>query len=191
MLLNSDGDEIVFSTAHYDVVDVSAAKRALKAHFEQGTHGSYHHAERGVSIATLELSGRALRVDCNSQQRLARMKAKLDDWLGSAAKHRADHYEAPRVGEDGPPRAAAPAIELPPEAQAQVRAVMLQHMRAWLDEPVPLLGGKTPREVARSERGRETVTHMLLRQQQIYENGPLPSIDLSEIWTELGLAPRV
>lgn len=190
MLLNHDGDEIVFSTARYDVVDVPAAKRALAACFEQGTDGSYHHAEGGVSVAMLELKGRALRVDCNSKQRLARMKAKLDEVLGSAAKHRADHYEAPRTGKDGPPRAAAPAIELPPEAQAQVRAVMVQHMRAWLDEPVPLLGGKTPRQAARSERGRETVTHMLLRQQQIYESGPLPPIDLSEIWAELGLTPR-
>jgi hypothetical protein len=119
------------------------------------------------------------------------MKTKLAKLLGTAAEHRADTYEDPRIGKRASrPPASQGAPSLPPEAQAQIRTMMLERMRAWIDEPVPVLGGKTPRQVARSQRGRETVTHLLLRQQQIFDAGPLPSIDLSEIWSELGLQPR-
>jgi hypothetical protein len=64
-------------------------------------------------------------------------------------------------------------------------------MRKWLDDPIPMLGGRTPREAARSERGRDTLTHMLVRQQEVFAAGQgLPVVDLSEIWKELGLQPR-
>jgi hypothetical protein len=115
----------------------------------------------------------------------------LSELLGDAVKHRAHACQDPRVAIREPKTRGAAvqpssAPSLPPDAQTQIQAMMLERMREWLDEPVPMLGGKTPRQAARSQRGPENVTHLLIRQQQIFESGPgLPPIDLGEIWTEL------
>jgi hypothetical protein len=54
-----------------------------------------------------------------------------------------------------------------------------------------MLGGKTPRQAVRTERGRDDVTLMLVRQQSLFEQGAgMPSIDLTDVWHELGLTPR-
>jgi hypothetical protein len=53
------------------------------------------------------------------------------------------------------------ATALPAEVAAQVQAMMLARMRDWLVEPIPMLGGKTPRHAASTERGRNDVTLML------------------------------
>jgi len=36
-----------------------------------------------------------------------------------------------------------------------------EHYARWVDEPVPALGGRTPREAARSETGRRALEDLL------------------------------
>ena len=36
-----------------------------------------------------------------------------------------------------------------------------EHERRWLDESIPALGGRTPREAARDPVGREELEHLL------------------------------
>jgi hypothetical protein len=82
--------------------------------------------------------------------------------------------------------------EMPAEVAQQIQATLLERMRTWVDEPVPMLSGKTPREATRTARGRDDVTLMLVHQQQLFDAGEgLPKIDLTEIWRTLGLQPRV
>jgi hypothetical protein len=69
--------------------------------------------------------------------------------------------------------------------------MMVDRMRSWLDEPIPMLNGKTPRAAVRTKKGRDDVIHLLTRQQQIFASEPsLPPIDLRTIWAELNLPPR-
>jgi hypothetical protein len=61
-----------------------------------------------------------------------------------------------------------------------------------LDEPVPALGNKTPRALARTKAGRSKVADWL----KYLENGsaksgaadPMASYDFTWMWKELGLA---
>jgi hypothetical protein len=68
-----------------------------------------------------------------------------------------------------------------------------QHYRRTLDDPVPMLGNKTPRECARTKQGRVKLVRWL---KQI-ENGELqqaarqgaPAYDTAWMWKELGVEP--
>ena len=195
-LVNHDGESLLLATARYDIEDEARLQGVLARNFEAVEDGVYHLVAGRLVLATLRREGRSLRIECNSKERLERTKELLGAMAGPAIRHRADAFEDPRTtiaGEIGrKPKAKASAPPpLPPEAQAAVQAALLGHMRKWLDDPIPMLDGKTPREAARSERGRDTLTHMLVRQQEVFAAGQgLPVVDLSEIWKELGLQPR-
>jgi hypothetical protein len=64
-------------------------------------------------------------------------------------------------------------------------------MMWWMLAARGKLSLRASRAARTSQRGRDNVTHLPIRQQQIFESGAgLPPIDLGEIWTELGMSPR-
>jgi Protein of unknown function (DUF2384) len=48
-----------------------------------------------------------------------------------------------------------------PEVQAQLRGMMARHYDTWVDEKLPALQGKTPREAVRTAAGREKVEALI------------------------------
>ena len=82
--------------------------------------------------------------------------------------------------------------ELSPELSREVMSEFLDnHYRAVLDQPIPALGNKTPRQSARSSVGRKKVVEWLKH----LENGsarqpgtPMADYDFSWMWEELGLS---
>lgn len=72
---------------------------------------------------------------------------------------------------------------------AKIRQLKFDHYAAWLDEKVPALGGKTPREAARTKAGRKRVTALL--DQFVTEEARLPPaerFDFTALRQALGLA---
>jgi hypothetical protein len=198
-LVNRSGDALLFSTAHYQLNDHAAAASALERWLgEPDSEGGYALLDDGTVHAHVALEPKALRVECNSKQRLTEARRELERRLGGAVTHRADEHVDPvaeleRRRKD--PHASNSHRKqpepVPPEAVPLVQAAILEQMRKWVDEPIPMLNGKSPRQAVRSARGREDVTHMLVRQQEMFgANGNLPPIDLAPIWKELGLRPR-
>jgi hypothetical protein len=200
-VVNAAGHEVVFSTAYYNVVDSKRVLRLLEQTFEAGPEpGMFCMRLRDeMSLAaTLVLRGRELQVQCDSQERLVALKQRLHTLCAGSLQHRADSFEdaqaimkrAKSAGRSA--RVARPMTEMPAEVAQQIQATLLERMRTWVDEPVPMLSGKTPREATRTARGRDDVTLMLVHQQQLFDAGEgLPKIDLTEIWRTLGLQPRV
>jgi hypothetical protein len=48
-----------------------------------------------------------------------------------------------------------------PEVQARVAEMFARHWESWVDEEIPALGEKTPREAVRTADGREAVEALL------------------------------
>ncbi|HEX7478375.1 MAG TPA: MbcA/ParS/Xre antitoxin family protein [Polyangiales bacterium] len=196
VLRNGDGDDVLVSEAHYEVVDEARVSKVLAERFDAEGDGVSCCLGGEVLLARLVLRGRKLSVECNSRKRLENTKALLQDALGAALLHRADTHTDPQVllkdaRNQDHTASPMPQLEFPPEAKLQIQALLLERMRRWLDEPIPMLGGKTPRQAVRTERGRDDVTLMLTHQQQLFAAGPgVPPIDLREIWQALGLEPR-
>jgi hypothetical protein len=197
-LVNAAGQEVVFSEARYHVRDRARVAKILDSVFEHDSApGNYVWLEGSSLAGKLTLKSGDLSVQCDSRERLQTIKIRLNELLGDTLTHRADAYEDPAVSvqraRKSGERPASPreAPELPKDVAVRMQAVVLERMRDWLDEPVPMLGGKTPRQAARTERGRDDVTLMLVQQQQLFDRGGgMPKIDLTEIWHSLGLTPR-
>ena len=51
---------------------------------------------------------------------------------------------------------------VPPEAQAAVAEMMARHEERWVDEHIPALGGRTPRQAVQDPIGREEVLQLLV-----------------------------
>jgi hypothetical protein len=71
------------------------------------------------------------------------------------------------------------------------REFLMRHYERWPDEPVPALGGKTPKAAVRTKKGRQAVIE-LLKDFEVHEarkasrEGGEP-FDFGFLWQRLGL----
>lgn len=144
-------------------------------------------------LGTLELKGKALLVCVNSAERAEKIKALLTKVIGDRIKQplttirtveqmMADQRQAD--AEEG-------ADEIPPEiAQQLMRDYLDRHYRETLDLPLPALGGKSPRQAARTPAGRKKVIEWLkyLENRSAGQSeGPIADYDFGWMWVELNL----
>lgn len=84
----------------------------------------------------------------------------------------------------------APEEPVPEELNDAALDFYARHYRDWLDEPVPALGGRTPRQAARIEAEHEGLTGLLKGLETMYTSAlsqGLPAYDPTWMWEELGL----
>jgi hypothetical protein len=150
------------------------------------------------TLGTVKLEGGRLVLDCRSEARLARGKALLEKHLEEAIAHLEDVMRDPwevRAEEKarGGVESAPPSEEIPPEvAKKVVLKLMERHYRAWLDRPLPALGGKSPRESVVTPGGRSRVADLirqLERGEALRQRKEGYGCDVTWLWKELGLDP--
>jgi len=127
-----------------------------------------------------------------SRQRAERGRALLEAAAGPAVAYRATSSESvPRALERRPARRARSEDDVPPEAAAEiVQAFYERHYRAWLDEPLPALDGRTPREAANLKSARPKVIALLKDMENLSARERLegrPAYDFGWMWGQLGL----
>ncbi len=90
-------------------------------------------------------------------------------------------------------RPSKPANEIPADIRAStVQEVLDRHCQAVLNQPIDMLGGKTPRACARTRLGREKVAGWLKLQgsqssRKRDPEDPIRSYKFGWMWTELGI----
>jgi hypothetical protein len=205
-LRNSDGDDLCFHTATYEVHDETTARAALKARNDLESEGEgmrYEWIRRektsalfgeGLHLGTLTFVGEALLVEVNSTQRLAAAR----EWLDRVPGIRFHGVKARSVDEamsaGVPPddrRGPEDEVSMIPALIARLRETMRGHYMEWPDTPLPALGGKTPRETCKTEEGRKRVAIMIRSIPNPTGPGE-PQVDVprDEMFKALGLAPR-
>jgi hypothetical protein len=74
-----------------------------------------------------------------------------------------------------------------PEMEEMIREMAERHWREWVETPVPALKDQTPREAAKTEKGRERLNALLL-QFEYRGREPQPfDPDVDALRRELGL----
>ena len=69
-----------------------------------------------------------------------------------------------------------------------VTQLMDRQMRHWLDDHIPALGGKTPRQAVRTKAGRKQVIDLLHGQENLTHSSPGGrTYDFTWLYRELGL----
>ena len=147
-------------------------------------------------MGNIELFDDAVSLLANSKSRAERGQALLAILLGTRMRSPLTQIQTvEQIMASRPGRGTAPADEIPPDVQASiVQASLDSHYSAALDQPLAMLGGKTPRACARTKAGRGKVTGWLkLLESESSRRGrdaddPIGFYDFGWMWTELGIA---
>jgi hypothetical protein len=133
-----------------------------------------------------------LIIESNSVERADALRARVEAACGDLICYRARDHSDPlaTLGEGG---AYLDPVDPPDDIPDENRTKIMYDLKEayytdWLDEPVPALAGKTPRQATRTKSGRELLD-LLIKE---YENGEarLPQkehFDFSRLRAELGL----
>ncbi len=210
-LHNTDGDPLLPSSARLPIADGAAKEIERRmdglAGWEreedeepQWTWKKTPTDPMGTVLGSARLAKDALVVDTNSRERMDRALAMLRPVLGALVGEGLTSHEdiTHALGEPASRRAstrerrpeASPAMDAAAMAEA-INRVKEVHYRRTLDEPVPMLGNRTPRECARTKAGRKRLANWI----KDIENGELRQAadrdatpyDVTWMWRELGV----
>jgi hypothetical protein len=177
-VVNAEGDELEFCSAVYRVED----EESVIARFEAATQfeadnsndaavRTFAWLEQGVeglrrSYGRIEIRDGKLRLECNSRKRLAIGRQLVEKYGYGVIEHLGDSFQSlealKREALAEKPRAKGAYAPLPPEVEREVISkVKAEHYARWVDEPLPALEGRTPRQAARSEVGRRQLEDLL------------------------------
>ena len=167
------------SLAGLCVTEGEAQLRALAERDAQGTvtrvefpwnrKGFRQSAADSTVLGILTIEGKTLRVAVNSAARAERIRKEIESRLGAGARFKTAVIQSGevmmRAARERASRPAAPRKDHDllqnPEVRARMAEMMAAHWEGWVDEKIPALGGKTPRQAVRSADGREGVEALL------------------------------
>jgi hypothetical protein len=184
-LRNTDGDRVRLITDHYRFIEatrdsVEAALVSIRSasdieRQEDGTsvvtfhkRGNRVHAHwENTVVGTAFVTADELRLETNSLRRAAALRKKVEKaCVGLLTGHRrseTDPLEKLQAArDDGAVDDEDDAGEIEGgDHDAIIREEKARHYATWPDQPLPILGNKTPRQAARSRRGREELVVLL------------------------------
>jgi uncharacterized protein YjeT (DUF2065 family) len=219
-LQNTDGDPLVLQKLVFDIDSPQQAFDALKhlaldaseeslladaTRDSKGTlvsvgfpwlkRGNQRHAEwDNTVLGTIEIKANRLTVEVNSERRAEALRSIVRESLGERARYRATRTQslekllakAPEAPEEPPDRA----LSQLPEVKAKLTEMLRLHYEHWVNEKLPVLGGRTPLEAVNDRDGREIVESLILQAERDAEkaNSPVDESILRQLRERLGLA---
>ncbi|MCU1330701.1 MAG: motif domain protein [Bryobacterales bacterium] len=206
-LVNAEGDELEFCAAVYRIEDETAlaaaleAAEAFEAESDDGGPRSFAWLEPATSGARrsygrIELRDGKLRLECNSRQRLSAGRELVEKHGRAWLRHLGDSFQSQaamkrEAMQQKPQRNPSPASGLPPQVEREIlNRVKREHYARWVDENLPALDGRTPREAAQSQTGRRALEDLLRTMENNEEHARREgsaSFDFSAVRNQLGM----
>lgn len=125
-----------------------------------------------VTLGTIRIGPDRLEADVDSVQRDERLRKLIAERLGYRARFRVAKVQSvesllarePTAVEQRASRerkAESARLAERPEVRAAMTEMLRRHYRAWLDDKIPALGNRTPREAVKDADGREAVEGLI------------------------------
>jgi hypothetical protein len=207
-LRNTDGEPLTATEIFYDVNDRDAVRAFFDEHAEferQGQDGdeavwTWFKSQEASRLSGNTILGRIrlakegeLTIEVNSLKRAGRAR-KLMAGAGDAVSCRdMRSQELADLLRNGREVEAPPgAVPLDDELRAKLQEYYDDYYREWLDKPVPLLEGHSPREAMEVRRLRPAVAELIRGLESDHERARRSgevSHDPTWMWKELGLRP--
>lgn len=199
-LANTDGDPFIFTTEQYRFrpADRDEVVRRIGtmewSEPEEGRKSVFIFArpepdsldDRTV-VARIEVGENGFDVETNSIRRADEMRGRLEESLGEFAPFHSRAHEDPLSSSRSPSEELEDA---PPDPKFQAMAVQYknQYYERWLDDSIPALKGKSPRQVAQG-RGSKDALIDLLKGLEFNESlmDPAERFDVGRLYEALGL----
>lgn len=137
----------------------------------------------------IALEPNRLILTTHSEERTEQGKLMLSQCLGEDITFqvsRIDNFAHDSLKE---PSSYTDSTELTPEMQEHIQALANKHWEHWMDDPIPLLDNQTPRQAAKTSRGRELLQALLLEYEEHNHNMPnnLLKADINALKKKLAL----
>jgi hypothetical protein len=216
-LRNFEGDQLLLCEARYPlaagttcehiqtVLDARSEFRGADATFwnwvslEKPARASSHESltfetrldDDTLILGSVELKDNAVVLTVNSQRRCDRGCTLLSGILGERVRQPSLKTETVDQMLASARTTAPQQLDIPEEERcAIVHDYLDRHYREVLDQPVPMLGGKSPRAAVRTASGRIKVAGWLKMMENTTakaadHNGALASYDFGWLWSEL------
>lgn len=197
-IITSDGEAFIFAKVIFDLLDRAAALRCLadRDDIVNQSDGSYVWLEPAGngqrSLGTIIIEEQRVVFETTSQKRAEKARDELPGLFGAAVKFRAISYEdVEQVIKRAPKTMQRKEPDIPIEEQREIlREYYESYYRKWLDQPVPVLGNRTPRHAAGLKTQRPKLI-ALLKDFESHSERQRPSgeiaYDFRWMWQELGL----
>ena len=201
------GEPILLITDHYRVRDWEMLDRVLSAQAdvegnrEEGWSRVFEGEDglqrRSVAIEPSPRSDR-IEVSYRTQRYADEGRPWFEEVAGQAVVFVSRELSDPKGLLAHPRPAGVPApstpVQLPPEAITKIIEARIRHIYAdWADQPLPVLGDRTPREAIETPEGLEQVKFLL----HSYEHGEVRQakaqhrqpVSYDFLWRQLGIQP--
>ena len=167
-LRNMDGEPILLVTLEYRVKDPSETARALERKLSAESPGRYieNVKRKGETWirGSISLDGDLATIEANSAKRAARLERTLLSAAPGATLLRRDEQTVADATAGARAEGTLPE-PLDPATDPAVAAAMEEFIRGyeerWINEPVPALGGLTPRKAAADPKARPGLEALL------------------------------
>lgn len=121
-----------------------------------------HRGWDNTTIGTAWVTSGELRLETNSTERADDLRRRVESACAGLVHFRdREHTDVQTLLAKSSGRGAEPPEPAPPEAQRLLLEMKQRHYAAWVDQPLPILSGKTPREAMRTAAGRARVDVLL------------------------------
>ena len=199
-IMTGDGEPFIFARVIFDLLDREAAIRSLADRDDIVDHGdgSYVWLEPAGafqrSVGTMSFEEKRVVFETTSQKRAEKARDELPALFGTTVRFRVISYEDVEQAIKRAPQTTKPKEpNMPIDAQHKILGEYYEnHYRKWLDEPVPALGNRTPRQAAKLKTVRPKLIALLKdfesRSERQRGSGEI-AYDFRWMWEELGL-PR-
>ncbi|MEK6695938.1 MAG: SEC-C metal-binding domain-containing protein [Candidatus Deferrimicrobiota bacterium] len=196
----STGEPIALTTDRYRVSDWDALIGILSA--QPDVEGDLlegwvrfeplENEARRSRAALTKKSADALEVFCRTLKLADEARRWLEEIAGTVVRFKGREIVDPMSPKAREATRKSPQPKIPPELKVQVeREFLRRHYERWPDEPLPALGGKTPKAAVRTKKGRQAVIE-LLKEFELHEarkalGGGGEPFDFGFLWKRLGL----
>lgn len=208
-LQNTDGEDLLLTVDRFEVQgggeDQVLARLATLPDAQgveeeeapaRGRSVSFVRQGNAKGVLPTTLVGRAivedavLRLETNSVERADRLRGLVTERLGPLVRFKVREHSDPVAGlgtraSRGP---VSPLEAATPEVLEVIRRMQAEHYARWLDEPIPALGGLSPRQASRASGPVLGQLDLLLAEVEHHEAGQ-PSgqrLDVATLRRELG-----
>ncbi|MFO0577453.1 MAG: antitoxin Xre/MbcA/ParS toxin-binding domain-containing protein [Polyangia bacterium] len=176
-LQNTDGEPLLLTTDHlaFEATQRGAVAQRLGAlegvELPEEGEGIYtflrpgnrmHKSWENTVVGRAVLGEGELRLESNSVRRADELRRRIEAACAGLLRFRGrEHTDPTALLGAKEPEGAPVETDDSPEQQGLLRELKQRSYADWLDEPLPALGGKTPRQAVRSRAGREQVDVLL------------------------------
>ena len=136
--------------------------------------GNKMHADwDNTVLGRLFINGARLYAEVNSKERAVAARELIEKHLGGGVRYRVTEIQSmekmlAEARESGGKPASADAQESArlaerPEVREKIKEMMAAHWERWVDQPIPMLGDRTPMDAVKDADGREIVESILIQ----------------------------